>query len=493
VSGGNRALALTYSAAGISVFPCDCIGENAKKPYPGIMWRELSTTDLKTINLWWDKWPDALPAIDCGKAGLVVIDPDRHEGGVDGVAHWNTLLEEHGWNEEQPVTDTSGGGKHFYFRQLSSGRPIKCGKGSLKGLGICVKGDGGYVIASGAVLPDGRMWRTAPGTPELLTITDKTSIPEVPEWLAKLVRAKPNPWEGVERASRVATTEREKTYAQKALKLEAEKLANTLEGKGTNGKTGKDEATGTLYGRNNQLNEAAHSMGTMVGAGWIELEEVQDALSAACEENGLGGSSPMDDFANEFDKTFASGMNAGIRKPRHSLQDEDARKYGVLIDAETGEVLDDTLADNGAKRTKLPFRTVKQFCSEYEPPSYIIDKLIRSGSLYSLTARTGHGKTAFLVVAALAIATGRADLLNHDVTKGRVVYLTFENPDDVRMRFMIAAAVLGVNMDEVGENLIILDERAKPEKIRADLAILADEAPICMAVVDTFAAFFDGR
>jgi hypothetical protein len=80
------------------------------------------------------------------------------------------------------------------------------------------------------------------------------------------------------------------------------------------------------------------------------------------------------------------------------------------------------------------FKTIVEFCREYVPVAFVIEPILRAGSLYSLTGRTGHGKTAFLVVAALAIATGRPDILGCEVARGRVAFLTFENPDDVRMR-----------------------------------------------------------
>jgi hypothetical protein len=90
------------------------------------------------------------------------------------------------------------------------------------------------------------------------------------------------------------------------------------------------------------------------------------------------------------------------------------------------------------------FKSAAKFCSEYVPLSYTVEPIIRSASLYTLTAKTGAGKTAFNVVAALAVATGRQDVLNREVVKGRVAYLACENPDDIRMRFKIAAYLLNI-------------------------------------------------
>jgi hypothetical protein len=140
----------------------------------------------------------------------------------------------------------------------------------------------------------------------------------------------------------------------------------------------------------------------------------------------------------------------------------------------------------------VAFKTAARFCGEYVPLSYTVEPIIRSASLYTLTAKTGAGKTAFNVVAALAVATGRQDVLNREVVKGRVAYLACENPDDIRMRFKIAAYLLNIDLDEIGDRLLILDTRAKPEAVHAELKRHAEQEPFALVIVDTLAAFFDG-
>ena len=93
----------------------------------------------------------------------------------------------------------------------------------------------------------------------------------------------------------------------------------------------------------------------------------------------------------------------------------------------------------------ITFKTLATFLAEYVPLDYTIESLFRGGSLYTLTAKTGAGKTALMVIMALAVATGRADILGLEVVKGRVAYLTAENPDDTRMRFMIACCLLNID------------------------------------------------
>jgi hypothetical protein len=152
----------------------------------------------------------------------------------------------------------------------------------------------------------------------------------------------------------------------------------------------------------------------------------------------------------------------------------------------------DGTAPLGARVERITFKTAAAFASEYVPLSYTIEPLLRSASLYTLTARAGAGKTALNVVAALAVATGRADILGREVHQGRVAYLACENPDDIRMRLKIAAFLLNVDLDAIGDNLLILDFRAKPEAVCAEMTRLAKQAPFALVIVDTLAAFFDG-
>jgi hypothetical protein len=144
------------------------------------------------------------------------------------------------------------------------------------------------------------------------------------------------------------------------------------------------------------------------------------------------------------------------------------------------------------KRRAVVFKSAAAFCAEYVPLNYTIEGIVRSASLYTLTARTGAGKTAFNVVAALAVATGRGDILGREVVCGRVAYLACENPDDIRMRIVVAAFLLNVDIREIGDRLVILDRREKPEAVHAELARLAKIEPFALIAVDTLAAFFDG-
>ena len=137
------------------------------------------------------------------------------------------------------------------------------------------------------------------------------------------------------------------------------------------------------------------------------------------------------------------------------------------------------------------FRPLAEFCAEFRPISYAVAGLMREGSLYTLTGRTGEGKTSWLVLLALAVATGRGDLIGRKVKKGRVAFATAENPDDLRMRFMVACFVFNIDPETINRDLLVSDNRVSPEAI-CDWIRGASDA-FTLIVIDTWQAFFDGR
>ena len=78
----------------------------------------------------------------------------------------------------------------------------------------------------------------------------------------------------------------------------------------------------------------------------------------------------------------------------------------------------------------------------FSPPAYLIDGILQRGYLYSLTARTGHGKTAVALYIAQCIARGH-DMHGCSVKGGTVLICAGENPDDIRARFLVLAEHYG--------------------------------------------------
>jgi hypothetical protein len=176
----NIDLALDLARQGVAVFPCCPDGAEAKRPYPGVFWRNQSTTNDLRIRQWWDRWPDALPAIDLAKTDLMVIDLD----GTGGIEDWAEVSR--GRACRPPSVSTPGGGRHLWFSR--EGRQYGNGRGALPPKrdhqGIDVRGHGGYVIAPSAVMLDGR--RYEPDGHDFL------SAEPLPEWLAEILAGRPS-------------------------------------------------------------------------------------------------------------------------------------------------------------------------------------------------------------------------------------------------------------------------------------------------------------
>ena len=68
--------------------------------------------------------------------------------------------------------------------------------------------------------------------------------------------------------------------------------------------------------------------------------------------------------------------------------------------------------------------------------------MLRRRFAYSLTGRTGDGKTGVMMTTAAHVVLGQP-LGKHQTERGRVLYLAGENPDDIRMRWVAMADVMG--------------------------------------------------
>jgi AAA domain len=136
--------------------------------------------------------------------------------------------------------------------------------------------------------------------------------------------------------------------------------------------------------------------------------------------------------------------------------------------------------------------SIADFLAGFVPPDYLLDGILQRRFVYSLTAQTGHGKTALALLIARLVGGGhlKAALGKHGAEKGQVVYFAGENPDDLRMR------VLG---DENLHN----DDRARISFIPGTFSIEAMRARIetemtglggvDLIIVDTSAAYFNGK
>lgn len=135
-------------------------------------------------------------------------------------------------------------------------------------------------------------------------------------------------------------------------------------------------------------------------------------------------------------------------------------------------------------------QTAADFTADFVAPEYIIDGIIQRGRIYTLTAPTGSGKTAAMLYASVAIATGM-QFCCHEVETGDVLFMAGENPDDVRARVIATLEFYGIDPNACRLHFIpgTFSIRQDMEKLREEAGKLPD---LKLVVIDTFAAYFDG-
>ena len=151
-------LALSYAEGGWQVFPA-CA--RTKRPLTQHSFYD-ATSNSNIIRNWWCATPSALVAIPTGqRTGIWVLDVD----GTAGRSSLAELMQRFGvelLGDLSPlITTTPGRGLHIYFK-LRPGETPRSRAGDI-GLGLDTRGEGGYIIAPGNVLPDGRRYQRFTG------------------------------------------------------------------------------------------------------------------------------------------------------------------------------------------------------------------------------------------------------------------------------------------------------------------------------------------
>jgi hypothetical protein len=133
-----------------------------------------------------------------------------------------------------------------------------------------------------------------------------------------------------------------------------------------------------------------------------------------------------------------------------------------------------------------------EFVAGFVPPEYVVVGLLQRRFFYSLTAPTGHGKTAIMLILAASIALGTL-FAGKETKRNRVLYLAAENADDVRMRWIALAQRMGFDIDTI--EVYFVEGRFKLSKslnlLRAEASKRGGE--FGSVIVDTGPTFFEGK
>jgi hypothetical protein len=185
--------------------------------------------------------------IDCGKSALLVVDEDRPGAFGSYAANAGHVV---------PVTFTvtTGRGRHVYFRQ-PPGVPLGNGIGALAGLGMDVRGNGGFVVGPGSVHHTGIRY-----TP----VDAAAPVVPTPGWLAGALHTPP-----------AAATGHPGLRMHSSPDARMRGLVATV----------LDARVGE---RNNLLHWASCRAAEMIAAGQLDRDAAIDVLARAGEAAGLG-------------------------------------------------------------------------------------------------------------------------------------------------------------------------------------------------------------
>lgn len=144
--------ALRYAAQGLAVFP---VAPREKRPATAHGCKD-ATCDPSMVEQWWTEQPDANIGIATGSksGGLIVLDFDvDDEKGKDGLDTLHEWERANGELTETVCSETGGGGMHMLYRtQVQFKNSVNAG------LGVDVRGEGGYIVAPPSIHPDGGVY-----------------------------------------------------------------------------------------------------------------------------------------------------------------------------------------------------------------------------------------------------------------------------------------------------------------------------------------------
>jgi hypothetical protein len=144
---------------------------------------------------------------------------------------------------------------------------------------------------------------------------------------------------------------------------------------------------------------------------------------------------------------------------------------------------------NGQARRRLIIPS-GEFVAGYSPPDYALDGILQKKRIYSLTGRTGDGKTAIKLDLSYRFAAD-VPLAGRDVSRSRVLYLAGENPDDVRGRWIAMGDHLGFSTKGIDVHFVpgIFKVSEMYDQLREEALAIGGVGAV---MVDTSAAFFEG-
>lgn len=466
----NQALvtaALEYAQKGVPVFPC----RPNKRPWTEHGFQD-ATTSTEQIKSWWNRWPDALIGVPTGiKFSVLDLDVKNGKNGMARVPNWS---------ERSPVSSrTQSAGAHVYF--APEGAPHCTSDHPALGVGVDTRGVGGYVIVPPSA---GYTWTNG----SLLEHLDR-----LPSWPDDL---------------RVPSRDHHVSGEQAQADLALIAAAAAVIPPADHGRDRRVKIGMSIHSGTNGSEEGFNIWWEWLARGGAVHERQAAKRWRGFRPHSIGigtlfreATEANPSWSHPFDKLEMEKANAVNEEWSGRSSEEWFKLLGIepSVMVQGGLAQEQKPPPRQQERPAEPPRPVivssQTFVGNFVPPDYLIDGLIQRQFVYSMTGLTGAGKTAVALRIAAHVAQGLS-LAGREIERGKVLYFAGENPDDVRMRWIKLAEEM--NIDPTSEQIFWREGRMGLTEYRTELprALLQETTaagPFSLIIIDTAAAYFDGK
>lgn len=437
-------VARSFIAAGIAVFPCrekttegidyatgEIVDFVEKSPYTSDGLKG-ATTSIRIVNiLFGERHPGAAIGVPTGeKLGAWVLDLDRRQDD-DGESkdgnEWLTAMEAiHGPLPDTARAKTANGGTHIFFKHIDGIR-----NRAAIAPGVDTRGEGGYILAPGSVMADGRRYEwvnwDSDGLPEFA---------DAPDWLVDMVKTKTIAASNATYSGTTQATGSNPVYVDRAVQAELDDLARTPQG-----------------GRNEALNTSAFKLGRLVGGGHLSENDARSSLESIAQQ--------WPNF-HKSKGTIGRGLREGMAQPREVPAPSYADNDNTRVDPEriktmiantvarkaeetaTGQEASEPVADGepimeqpaAAKPKRERFeKTWFDQIEEGKPKETFIKGVLGCREFTTVSGLPGTGKSVIVTDMACHVAIGK-DWHGKRVKQGLVIYVAAERKSLTERRMM---------------------------------------------------------
>lgn len=469
--------AAMYRAAGWQVVPSHLPSSSQNWKRPALAdWKSLQEAQVPdaTFERWYGPQGEHTSRTNMGlltgraSGNTFVIDLDEYKT-PEALGWWHGVLQEHnnGMEPETCQQVTGGGGRQLFFAAPAGWRAPT----NKTPIGVDVRGQGGFAVLPPSLHISGQIYQWKPGCAPW-----ECELATAPDWLLQAVSELVERFGGDQH--RASTAAPITPTASPDADFDA--FGSRVDGRDHYMRDLVWAAIVNWYRECPIPPSEAESQARMREAYAVYERKVKSRLdgtdtnSAKLEREGRGPT------------LFAEKWRRAVGKWSTDIAEAAQRPLAKDEWREATQVVDQGIPAEG----KPLIVSAADFVAGFRPPEYLVDGVIQQGYLYSLTARTGHGKTAVGMFMGQSIARGK-DFHGKQTKQGSVLFLAGENPDDVRARFLVLASHHGFDPAAVPFYFVdgVVDISACLPRIRAE----AEKIPnLALVIVDTAAAYFRG-